>query len=96
MPGFCSSQEETDTRIILYIACAQSKGYHYASVRSPDSDFFIILHYANMYPNIIILLDTDKGSNKKLLNITEYHFHRSIVHCSKTFMLSQDATKQVQ
>ena len=39
MSGSCSSQEETDTRIILYITYAQSKGYHYARVSSPDLDF---------------------------------------------------------
>ena len=83
IPGVCSSQEETDTRIILYVAYAQSKGYRYARVRSPDSDiFFIMLHYANMYPNIIMLFDTGKGNNKKLLNITEMAMSFSQVHCS--------------
>ena len=52
-------------------------------MRSPDSEiFFIMLYCANMYPNIIMLFDTGKGNNKKLLNITEMAMSFSQVHCS--------------
>ena len=35
-----SNQEETDTRIVLYIKCAESLGFPTAVVRTPDSDIF--------------------------------------------------------
>ena len=35
-----STQEETDTRVILYIDYAQNNGYRYVRVKSPDSDIF--------------------------------------------------------
>ena len=44
--------------------------------------FLMMLIYANVYPNIIILLDTAKGNNKKLFNITETAMSFSQVHHS--------------
>ena len=42
-----SSQEETDTRVILYLQHAQNKGYRCCVVKSPDTDiFFILLYFA--------------------------------------------------
>ena len=83
-----SRQEETDTRIILYVAYAQSKGYRYARVKSPDSDvFFILLYYALTYRNIAILFDTGTGNNKKLLNITDMAESFTQVHCSALLSL---------
>ena len=67
-----STQEETDTRVILYIDYAQKNEYKYARVKSPDSDiFFILLHYANNFKNITILFDTGTGNKKRLINISE-------------------------
>ncbi len=66
-----SSQEETDSRVVLYCRHGVEKGYSYLRVRSPDSDiFFILLHYAKSFPNTTILFETGKGNNKRL-NITE-------------------------
>ena len=79
----CSSQEETDTRTVLYVSYAQRMGYHFARVKNPDSDgFFILLQYAKMYPNITVLFDTGTGNKKRLLNITEVAMSFSQVHCS--------------
>ena len=38
-----STQEETDTRVVLYCMHAASIGYKYVRVRTPDSDIFFIL-----------------------------------------------------
>ena len=36
-----SSQEETDTRVVLYAIYGASQGYESIKVRSPDSEFFL-------------------------------------------------------
>lgn len=67
-----STQEETDTRVVLYLLYAKKEGYKQAVVRSPDSDlFFIMLHYAEQLKPLTILLDTGSGINKRLLNIAD-------------------------
>ena len=62
-----SSQEETDTRVILYVNYARSKSYHFVRVKSPDSDiFFILLHYAASIIDITILFDTGTENKQQL------------------------------
>ena len=64
-----STQEETDTRIILYCLYAQDKIVH---VRTPDSDiFFILLQYIDMLAGLTVLFDTGTGKHRKLINMTE-------------------------
>ena len=42
-----SSQDETDTRVVLYCKYGKENGFRYARVQSPDSDiFFILIYYA--------------------------------------------------
>ena len=66
-----SSQEETDTRIIIYIHHAVSKGYKSAVVRTPDTDlFFILLHHAQSV-RLTIIIDIWTGKHRQLVNITE-------------------------
>ena len=85
-----STQEETDTRIILYIDYAQNNGYRYVRVKSPDSDiFFILLHYADFFKNITILFDTGTGNKKRLINISE--MARSLTPMFSTALLSLHA-----
>ena len=62
IPAFRSNQEETDSRIIIYIACAQDEGYDRVVVRSPDSDiFFILLSFAHKFQlPVTIFFDTSK------------------------------------
>ena len=66
-----SNQEETDTRVILYVKYAQTKGFQSTIVRSPDTDiFFILLHHCNDL-DITIYGDIGKGRQRRVINITE-------------------------
>ena len=66
-----SDQEETDTRVILYIKWAQDKGYASACVRSPDSDiFFPLLKYASSF-TITILFDTGVKEKRRILPLPD-------------------------
>ena len=44
--GLKSSQEETDTYVVLYCMYAKRKGYKNVRIRTLDSDVFIYLYYA--------------------------------------------------
>ena len=83
-----STQEETDTRVILYIDYAQNNGYRYVRVKSPDSDIFLILlHYADILKNITILFDTGSGNKKRLINISEMAKSLTPMFCSALLSL---------
>ena len=64
-----SNQEETDTRIVLYLYFAAKMGYKSAVVRSPDSDIFfiILLFHANNIP-LTVYLDIGVGKHRKVIN----------------------------
>ena len=66
-----SCQEETDTRIILYLNHAVKLGFKSALVRPPDTDVFIILlhHAANV--NLIIYVDISVKKKRPVLNVTK-------------------------
>ena len=67
-----STQEETDTRTILYCLYAQDQGYKIDQARTPDSDiFFILLHYNDRLVGLTVLFDTGSGKHRRLINITE-------------------------
>ena len=66
-----SNQEETDTRVVLYLHYATTLGYKDAVVRSPDTDIFMILLYHAHTMNLTIYLDTGTGKHRKVVNITE-------------------------
>ena len=67
-----SSQEETDSRVILYSMYGQETGYEYIKVKSPDSDvFFILLHFASKLNKVTLLFDTGSGNKRRLINITD-------------------------
>ena len=56
-----SDQEETDTRVVLYLQHAAKLGYKSAVVRTPDTDIFLILlHHAHSI-TLTIYLDTGTG-----------------------------------
>ena len=64
-----SNQEETDTRVVMYLHHAQKLGFKSAVVRTPDSDiFFILLIHAH---DLTIYLDTGTGKHRSLINISE-------------------------
>jgi hypothetical protein len=83
-----SSQEETDTRIILYCEYAQSQNYEYVRVKSPDTDvFFILLHYARRLADITVLFDTGTGNKKRLINVSELAQNYSEEYCTALMAL---------
>lgn len=68
-----STQEETDSRVVLYCMYAKEQGYKIVQVKTPDSDiFFILLHYIGHLEGITVLFDTGSGNNRKLINMTEF------------------------
>ena len=51
-----SNQEETNTRVVLYLSYTVRLGYQSAVLRTPDNDmFFILLNYAHSIPLITTL-----------------------------------------
>jgi hypothetical protein len=67
-----STQEETDSRVVLYCFYGKQQGYRNIRIRSPDTDiFFILLHYALELQGVIILFDTGSGNKKRLIDITK-------------------------
>lgn len=66
-----SDQEETDTRIVIYLHYAEKLGFKSAVVRTPDSDiFFILLIHAHEL-ELTVYLDTGTGKHRKLINVSE-------------------------
>ena len=81
MPELQSSQEETDTRVVLNCKYAADNDYDYVKVRSPDNGiFFIFLYYAADL-GIRILFDTGTV-NKRLLDITKLAKYFTPVYCA--------------
>jgi hypothetical protein len=67
-----STQEETDSRVVLYCFYGKQQGYRNIRIRSPDTDiFFILLHYALELQGVTILFDTGTGNKKRLIDITK-------------------------
>ncbi len=66
IPHLDSTQEETDTRVVLYIDYAKHQGFKFVRVKTKDSDiFFLLLHYARKYTIQIIY---DNGTH--LINVS--------------------------
>ena len=82
VPELQSSQEETDTRVVLYCNYAADNDYDYVKVRSPDSDIFFILLYYAADLGIRILFDTDTGNIRRLLDITKLAKEFTPVYCA--------------
>ena len=77
-----SNQEETDTRVVLYLNYAVKLGYKSAVVRSPDTDiFFILLHYAHSIA-LTIYLDIGSGKHRQLINVTEISESMGAAYCT--------------
>ena len=62
-----SNQEETYTRLVLYIRYAESLGFPTVVVWTPDSDIFFILLFHTSSFNISIYLDIGFAKNWKLI-----------------------------
>ena len=66
-----STQEETDSRFVLYGQYGNDRGYPYLRFKSPDTDvFYILLHHASRLSDTTILFDTGVGNKKRVLNIS--------------------------
>ena len=77
-----SNQEETDTRVVLYLNYAVKLGYKSAVVRTPDSDIlFILLHYAHSLP-LTIYLDTGSGKHRQIVNVSELSESKGADYCT--------------
>jgi len=71
IPQLKSTQEETDTRVVLYLLYAAQLGHKVAVVRTPDTDiFFILLHHAKSVP-LTIYVDIGTRKNRRILNVSE-------------------------
>ena len=82
VPELQSSQDETDTRVVLYCNYAADNGYEYVKVCSPDSDIFFILLYYAADLGIRILFDTGTGNKMRLLDITKLAKDCTPVYCA--------------
>lgn len=71
LPTLYSNQEETDTRVVLYLHHAASLGYKDAVVRTPDTDISVILLYHAHAINLTVYLDTGSGKHRQLINVSE-------------------------
>ena len=91
-----STQEESDSRIILYCQYAKKKfkkkqGYKYVTVKSPDTDvFFILVYYEKRIENISILFETGRGNKSRLLGITAFNKEISAIYTSALLSLYAD------
>ena len=67
-----STQEETDSRVVLYCFYGKQQGYRNIRIRSPDTNiFFILLHYALELQGVTILFDTGTRNKKRMIDITK-------------------------
>ena len=65
-----SNQEETDTRLVLYLKYAVMHGYKSAVVMTPDRDMIILLHHRHSIV-LIVYLDIGTGKHRKIVNVSE-------------------------
>ena len=65
-----STQEETDSRVILYSDYAKRKGYNFVRIKSPDSDIFFILLHFSPTTDINILFDTKIDNKPRLIDVS--------------------------
>ena len=71
MSDLQSNQEETDSRVIIYLHHAAMLGHISSIIRTPDTDiFFILLHHAHSI-KLTIYLDTGVGKHRKLINVSQ-------------------------
>ena len=71
LPTIYINQEETDTRVVLYLHHTAAIGYKSAVVRTPDTDIFVILLYHSYKIKLTIYLDTGSEKHRQLVNVSE-------------------------
>ena len=85
--SLASTQEETDSRVILYCIYGKENGYKIVRVKSPDSDIFsILLHYAYA-AEITIHFETGAGNKRRLIDMTELAHRYTQQHCTALMAL---------
>lgn len=77
-----SNQEETDSRVVLYLQQAVKWGYKSSVVRTPDTDIMMILLYHASRINITIYLDHGTGMHRWLINVSELAEFLGPEYCS--------------
>jgi len=66
------TQEETDTRVVLYAMYAPQQGFRTVHVKSSDTDvFFILLHHADRLQGLQILFETGIGQTKLCIDVSK-------------------------
>ena len=82
IPQLESTQEETDTRVVLYLQYAAQLGHKAVVVRTPDTDiFFILLHHAQSIP-LTIYVDIGTGKHRRILNVSELAESKGADYCT--------------
>ena len=66
-----SNQEETDTRIVIYIKYAEDQGFKSVVVCMSDTDVFFILLFHAHDLGITIFVDIGTGKKRRLVNVSE-------------------------
>lgn len=82
-----SDQEETDTRVVLYLKYAATLGYKSAVVRTPDTDIFLILLHHAPSIDLTIYLDTGTGKQRQIVNVSELAESKGAEYCTMTLGL---------
>ena len=83
-----STQEETDTRVVLYTLYALEQGYKNVVVRSPDTDILLILlYYARKFTPLVVYFDTGRGGNRRVINTTELAEDLGLSYCEALLSL---------
>ena len=80
IPTIYSNQEETDTRVVLYLHHAL--GYKNAVVRTPDADIFVSLLYHAQAIKLTVYLDTGSGKHRQLINLSDLAVSLGETYCA--------------
>ena len=67
-----SNQEEADTRLILHAHHASSD-HETTTIRSPDTDVFILLLHHRTELSTSVIFDAGSGNNRKLIDVGEMY-----------------------
>ena len=78
IPEIYSDQEETGTRIAIYLKYAAMQGYISSVVRTPDTDIFFILLYHTHSIDLVIY---------QIVNVSEIANAKGQKYCSSVLRL---------
>ena len=82
-----SDQEETDTRVVLYLKYAAGLGYKSAVIRTPDTHIFmLLLHHAHSIP-LTVFLNTGTGKHRQIISVSEVAESLGNYYCTSMMSL---------